>query len=285
MINIRRIVAVWKYQMISQITDSKTLLVLMLVFFYIRSMTEPIMEFSRVVDMKISPCLFPIYMNDWIFPIIILLLYVTLICDAPFKKNGYLFWVARTGKLCWMIGQIAFLATYAIAYTFVVWMITIINLIPRISYEKDWGKVIMTLTRTDASQQFNVNIMNATVVENYTVIEATMKTIILMSLVLWLIGMIIFMFNYVFKNHIGVVMAVIIIFFDLAIFNLFSEAYYKFSPVSLMKISVLAGMSKWSPTYSYALSVLLIGNILIGLSISFYAKMKKGINIDSRREM
>lgn len=282
--NIRKIISVWKYQLYFQICDTKTALLFFLLFFYIRSYTEPIVYFSKSVNVNITPFLFPLFMNDWVFPIIISLFFLVLVCDAPFIKKGYLFLIARTGKLCWAIGQSLFLLTYSALYSVMICILIILNMISRIEWKMEWGKVILTLVRTDASKQFQTLDLSATVVENYSALEALMKTLLLSTLLFWFIGMVIFMFNYIFKNHMGIIVATIFIFFDLAINNIFYSGYYKYSPVSLMKLSVVTGVNSWNPTFAYAVSAMIIGSISFLLIIMIYAKWKKGIYLEDRRQ-
>ena len=67
--NIRKIYAVWKFQMISKIINIKTLIIFLIMFLYIRAYEEPIMDFLKAVGIGIEPYLYPILMNDIVFPI------------------------------------------------------------------------------------------------------------------------------------------------------------------------------------------------------------------------
>lgn len=282
--NIRKIMAVMKYQIGNHSADVKTFVILIMLFFYIRAYTAPIADFAKAVKVGIAPYLFPLFMNDWIFPIVVSLGFLVLVCDAPFIKKGYLFLVARSGKICWVFGQSLFLLLYAMVYAFIVCCFTIVNIIPHLELSMGWGKAIMTLVRTDASSQFHVNPLSAAVAENYSPIEALLKTFLLSVLLFWLIGMIIFVLNYMFKNHVGVMAATIIIFFDLAIYNFFDPVYYKYSPVSLMKLSVVTGVNSWNPTFIYAVCAMVISSIIFIILILTHMKIKKGIHLNDRRE-
>ena len=112
-------------------------------------------------------------------------------------------------------------------------------------------------------------------------IEATAKTIFLCTLLLWFIGMLVFALNYLLKNQVGVLLAAMIIFGDLAIYNFFSDSLYRFSPVSLMKLSVITGVN---PTFLYATSVLIGGSLILMAIVMVSAKFTKGISIDNRRQ-
>ena len=147
-----------------------------------------------------------------------------------------------------------------------------------------WGKAILTLTRTDAAQQFGIHDFNQTVVENYMPIEATAKTNFFMYItfvVYWNVGI---CFELSVKNQVGVLLAAMIIFGDLAIYNFFSDSLYRFSPVSLMKLSVITGVNQWNPTFLYATSVLIGGSLILMAIVMVSAKFTKGISIDNRRQ-
>lgn len=282
--SIRKIKAVWKYQTTLQIFDTKVLMVFVLLFLYVRNYTEPIVEFSKTVHEGISPYLFSLFMNDMVFPIIVALGYLLLICNAPFLNKGYLFLVARTGKLYWVIGEACFLFTYAVFYVFMLIGLTILNILPYISWEMEWGKIIMSLVRTDASVQFQTLELSPYVVENYSAIEALQKTVLLSVLFFWGIGMLVFAFNYAFQNFFGVVVAVVLIFFDLGIYNLFSSSmWYRFSPMSLMKLSIVSGVNVWNPTYEYAVIALSTIGVIFFCIIFVVAKYRKTIGVNDRR--
>lgn len=282
--NIRKIYAVWKFQMISKIMNIKTLIVFLMMFLYIRTYEEPIMDFLGAMKIGIEPYLYPILMNDMVFPIVILLGYLILVCDAPFIGNGYLFLVARSGKKCWIIGESLFMLFYSALYTLSVYVFTIISAGTKLEFATGWGKAILTLARTDAAQQFGIHDFNQTVIENYEPIEATVKTIVLCVFLLWLIGMVVFTLNYLLKNQIGVLLSAVIIFEDLAIYNFFDERLYRFSPVSLMKLSVITGVNEWNPTFLYAFRVLIGGSLILMTIVMISTKFTKGISTDNRRQ-
>lgn len=282
--NIRKVFAVLKYQVCNHVSDVKTIIVLLLIFFYVRAYTNPIVDFLQAMKIGITPYLFSLFMNDWMFPIVASLGFLVLVCDAPFIKKGYLFLIARSGKVCWAFGQSLFLLLNAFTYTIVLYGFTVINVITHLEFSTKWGKAIMTLVRTDASTQFHVNTMSPVVAENYSPIEATIKTILMAILLFWFIGMIIFVLNYIYENHVGIMVATVIIFFDLAIYNFFDSIYYKYSPVSLMKLSVVTGVNSWNPTFGYAVSAMLICCIMLIVLILLYMKNKKGIQLMDRRE-
>lgn len=285
--NIKKIIAVWKYQSILGFFQVKIWIAFIVLFFYIRSYTEPIVSFARAVNMKVNPFLFPLLMNDWMFPIIIALFFLLLICDAPFIKKGYLFLVFRTGKLCWLIGESIFLFTYAVFYTVIVCLLTILNTIPQIGFDLKWGKVIMTLIRTDASIQFNTIELSQVIAEKFDAIEALSKTFILCTLALWLIAILVFAFNYIMKNYIGVMLGGIIIFLDLAIYNLFDTyALRKYSPISFMKLSLMVGKTKYSLSYLYVIIEILSICFFLVTIMGIYTFKKKGVNFtNTRREL
>ena len=79
-------------------------------------------------------------------------------------------------------------------------------------------------------------------------------------------------------------LAAMIIFGDLAIYNFFSDSLYRFSPVSLMKLSVITGVNQWNPTFLYATRVLIGGSLILMAIVMVSAKFTKGISIDNRRQ-
>lgn len=284
MANIKKFFWVWKYQTTLLLQSKKFYLVVIMLFFFIRSNLEPVRHFSNTVGISVSPYTFAILMNGMLFPVIVLIGFLFLICDAPFIQQGYLFLVARSGKMMWGIGECLFLFTTSFFYAMIIYLFSVINLAPHIEWGSEWGKAILTLMRTNAYDKFNIYDWNPVVVNNYTALEANLKTFLLLLLLLWGISLLLFGINYICKNHFGIVLGILIIFFDLALYNLFSVQYYKFSLVSLMKLSVITGVDRWSPTFLYA--VLFLGGVcVIGMGlIILMLKLKKGIRLEDRRK-
>lgn len=281
--NIKKTLAVLKYHVIVQIRSVKTLVVMFMLFLYIRSLLDPVNTFLEEVGVKIHPFVFPELANDFVVQVVLLLGFLVLVCDAPFMKKGYLFIVSRSGKSNFVIGQSLFLLMYSVLYTLSIWLFSVINLLKNMKWESDWGKAIMTLAKTDAGMQYDIGTgWNQVVVSNYTPIEATIKTMILFILGLWFIALVVYFMNYFLKNYTGIIAGVIIIFFDISINNVFDPSLYKFSPASLIKISVVTGIGM-NPSFEYALMFLGLGCAILMAAVVIGTRMKKGLKFGDRR--
>ena len=281
--NIKKIYEICRYQTVMQIANVKTAAIVTILFFYIRGMMGPIKDFLDAVGAKMNPFVFPLMLGDSFAPLVILIGYLVLICDAPFIKRGYLFIVSRSGKKCWALGEVLFLVFNAVLYTAVIWIFSIINLLPYIDWQSDWGKAILTLAKTDAAQQFNVTLFfDQRIINNYAPMEAMIKSVILFVLGLIFIGLVVFALNYFVKGNAGLIAAIILIFMDIVIWNLFPLGWIKYSPASLMKLSVVTGIGR-APSYVYGLCVLGIGSLLLAVVITLGVSMKKGLIMMDRR--
>lgn len=88
MANIKKIFMVWKYQTTLLLQGKKFYLVVIMLFLFIRSNLEPIRYFSQTVGIGITPYTFAILMNGMLFPALVLIGFLVLICDAPFIQKA-----------------------------------------------------------------------------------------------------------------------------------------------------------------------------------------------------
>ena len=283
MANIKKISAISRYQMIVQFGSAKNIVILVMLFFYIRGLMEPVNNFLNAVNIGISPYIFPVIMSDYFVAVVILICYLVLICDAPFISRGYLFVVSRSGKKCWAVGESIFLLIQSVVYTIIVLLFLFINLIPNFSFEKDWGKAIRTLSATNAGEQFNIYpSFSEKVVNNFTASDAMIKSIAICILGFWCIGLIVFILNYITKSYLGIFMGMVIIFLDIVIYNFLNLNWVKYSPASLMKLSTLTGLGG-QPTYLYGISMFAIADVMLIAILLIRVTLKRGLEIDDRR--
>lgn len=283
MTNIRKTFAISRYQMAVQFRSTKNIAILLLLFFYIRGLMEPVKNFLNAVHTGISPYIFPLMMSDYFVAVVILICYLVLVCDAPFISRGYLFIVSRSGKKCWAFGESIFLLVQSVVYTAVVLLFFLINLIPDICLENDWGKAIRTLAATNAGEQFQIYpSFSEKVINNFAAPEAVIKSVIICVLGFWCIGLVVFLLNYITKSYLGIFMGLILIFLDIIIYNFLNPKWIKYSPASLMKLSTLTGIGG-RPTYLYGICVFVIINVVLIAVLLIRVTLKRGLEINDRR--
>lgn len=92
--------------------------------------------------------------NPWIFPFLpglgagflpLMLGFVMLISDAPFRTRQQGLVMQRTGKRAWLAGQLLYLFAVSLGFTVLMWVLSWIWLLPELNWSKNWGPMLTTL--------------------------------------------------------------------------------------------------------------------------------------------
>lgn len=274
---IRSVSIVCGYQLSLQLHDLRTKALFLVAFFYLGGMMSPVKSFGQSIGQGISPWLFPILMNDIVCSMIIFCLWCFLVCDIPFRNEGYLYYAGRAGKVKWICGEILFLFIFSGVYIIGINLILWLQSLTRLTFTLEWGKTLGTLAYTDASYQFPMPFsFPATLMSGMSPLIATILSVVLAWMVAFLLGLSIFFINWGFKTSVGIVFALFWIFLDLTVCNILDLKWWRYSPVSLAKISMLMGSYRFlTPLWSF---LFLTGVILVLLlAILTITRLRKGI--------
>lgn len=93
--------------------------------------------------------------------------------------------IMRSGREIWTAGQILYIVLSSAIFFAIVELLTILLLLPNLSYENDWGKVINSFAQNGASRYGVVFPFDYTIVSNFNPLQA----MVIESLLCWLMGM------------------------------------------------------------------------------------------------
>lgn len=246
---------------------------------YIHYMEKPIKSFSEYVNINISPYLFPFLISSGYSSKIILLLLILLFCDAPFMENEYPYIAIRSGRKKWCQGQQAYIGIASAIYVIFIVMSTVIVMIPNISFEWGWGKVINTFAQTGTAAQKGIMIpFDFNIVQNYSPILIMMLQLLLCWLEFVTIGNLMFLLNILSSRATGAVVATGLVFFQIFAESI-AVSWTYFSPTSWMSLSFISinGIGE-RPSLSYALITLVAINLFL-LAASFKIASRKDIEV------
>lgn len=173
--------------------------------------TRGITEFCFAVDMRVTPWAFPFLLDDHSQMIMYVALLIILFAHAPFCSQQTPFTLIRSGKLPWFWGQMLYIVMASLIaplYTFGVMLLT---LLPRLGFSTDWGGVLRSLALdsellTDRGISTVIRPSNE-IIQEYTAIEATVQTLLMLWLLGILLGTVILLFNLVIRPGAGIVAA------------------------------------------------------------------------------
>lgn len=273
----RAIAKVCRYQLSLQLHDLRTKGILLVVFFYLGGMISPLKSFGQTIGQGVSPWVFPILMNDTVCSMIVFLFWCFLVCDIPFRNEGYLYYAGRAGKRKWICGEILFLFVFSGIYVVSINLILWIHSLTRLTFTLEWGKTLGTLAYTDAVFQFPMPFsFPVTLMSSMSPLSATVFSGILVWLAAFLLGLSIFIVNWGLKCSAGIAFGMFWVFLDLTVSNLLDFKWWRYSPVSLTKLSMIMGSYRFL-TPLWAILFLAGGTLVFILAILVITRLRKGI--------
>lgn len=261
--NTIKIIRASYYSLQKTFTSSKIYIVMILSFMYIQFMLNPVKIFAENVGIKVAPYLFPFLLTSNYSVKIFLLLVILLFCNAPFIDEAQLYILVRTGRRKWCAGQILYIMILSGLYILLLAVFTVIILIPELSIEAGWGKVINTFAQTGIAASHGIPVpFDYLIILKYNPITALILEGLLCWLLFILFGNIIFTVNMKISKFAGNIIAVCLIFFQMIAEEIAPILTY-FSPASWVSLSFLnINNTNPYPGVTYALAVMVIINFV-----------------------
>ncbi len=180
----------------------------LLFFFSFYFMQEFVNQFKSIGIEKhtlVTPYIYPLFMNDWMNGVYIFVLIIMLLSDAPFYDENTYMVTGRTSNNIVICGKILYMTLISFIFHIFNIVISIILLIPYLGFSSKWGSVIEYYASGIANSiTIGGSQTDSNLISSYTPINAMVLCLILIILQSILIGMIIFLFNALFKNSIGI---------------------------------------------------------------------------------
>ena len=206
-----------------------------------------------------------------------LLLFVLMICDAPFRNGQQQFVLLRVGKGAWIGGQLMYILFTSVVFTAALWLLSWIFLLPNLAWGNDWGPVLTTTAVAGGQWDYNAPlILSYGCMTSATPLEATLWVAGVMFAVCFLLGEIRVVCNLWARKGAG---AVVVSGFSILplVISVFAYAprltkrLLWISPVSWLDRSLMGNSHQNLPSYTYgalmpiglgiALGLLIIGTI------------------------
>lgn len=253
------------YQIKQIFSTPRIPLLFILIAIFIYATVQPVSDFAKDVGILPTPWAFPHITNDYICQLVIMAGVILLFCDAPFKSDAYIYIIHRAGNISWVMGMCLYIFSLAFLYIMVVFVATLLALLPSIELQNGWGKIWGTLARTQAGNQIGLAFsVNDYIVGAYLPVQATIISFLLeWACCAWL-GLITYFFNNITDSVMGSLIAAAFVFIDITVTNEWDYTFYRISPVTLAQIHTLSGsQSMFGLTLKYAIGFFL-------LSIAFF---------------
>ena len=181
-----------------------------------------IRSFIEATNCPVSIYIYPIMLIHIKFRTIISFCCVYLFSDVPFLQYSKMYSLIRMGRIKWALAQI--LSIFETAFLFCLYMciVPVVLCIPNVEFTGEWGKIIHTLSLTNMSQVYAINIyVPYEVLVRLKPMEAMFLAVGLSTLLISFFGVFMFALSLVFKRNIAIVAASVVIGWSVAVYNIY----------------------------------------------------------------
>ena len=199
--------------------------------------------------MAMSPWIYSLIFSDEGSVFVFFSNIILLFANAPFMEEYQLFYFMRCGKKKWYTSQILYIFLASIIYFSTIFLVSIIYLSPYMSFQTEWGKIFMTISRNIT--QFSI------VVERFSAITATVYSLAIHVLIGVFLGLLLFDLNLLFKRGVGIMCALFFVILSYVLGyveigqSLMSLIWRYVSPISWARMSFyhegIGGLPLWYP--------------------------------------
>jgi len=198
-----------RYNFSKWLSNPRYLAILLLIVGFLINVYGPIRTFTNITKISATPFSFPYLMSDWYINMIIFFGVIFILCDAPFIDPQQPYVMIRTGKTAWANGQILYIFLTSAVYFLAITLLTILLLMPQVTFVNEWGKIWGTLAQTTAGEQFGVQLnISYLIMLHYSPLEALFYSLTISILAAFLLGLLMFILNLVTSHHyVGIIAA------------------------------------------------------------------------------
>lgn len=257
-----------------KVHNAKVLLFLIILCTMCWEMNEPMRQFTADMNYPVSWCIFPFLWTCYPFLTMFWLGVVYINSDVPFFQHMNMYQIIRTGRVRWALGQIGGIFLRAAGVVLVIFLTSVLSLLPRIDWNLDWGKTLYTIGMTNIASAYNMPYdIYYDVLSIYTQISFCLATLAIAVLSVTFIGLMMFLIS-LYAGRIwavGCAGAYVLLLF--LVINMLPHVRYK---MSFFVISVWMQVCKletpslgyyWMPPLWYVFGFLLVGIVIMSLMI------------------
>lgn len=232
--------AFWKYNLAELICKKRLWIVLIIEFIGLHAMLDQAavstLQYGEYLSVfEVFPFLLTSKSAIWM----ILFGWLLLVCDYPYRKDGYRYYMVRTNRKKWLREQMTFLILLSVSYLIAIFFIVNLTIFPYLKISFRWSLPIQRGVEDYyvLSKQGMVMI-NENIVCFLSPLEAFIKAFILETGLLLVVGLLFMLCNILSRRNIGyVVIAAFIIMDGMTEGIIWNPLYIKFqqyiNPVTL----------------------------------------------------
>lgn len=209
---IKQILGVARTEFIGWITNPRIIIVGVLLIFIKTLAIEPLA--ARADKFGESLIFFEPFVavgNSSVLAMFIPLVFLVLISDYPKLHGNALFFISRTGKRRWLMGQIVFLITAVAVILAVILLMSI--LFSGGQFGDNWSDAVRKYNARFPNEAFNFDsqLLPSNLYNQIPMLTAVVQTFVLMGMYLLSLSLVMYLFKILFNNSSGLAAAVVLI--------------------------------------------------------------------------
>lgn len=212
----------------------------------------------------ISPWIYPFIFTTNYYILLFFLNFILLLADAPFMDESQLFYILRSGRKKWLLGQFFYIAICSFLYFLAVFLLILIWLAPYMKWQTGWGKILTTLAVRGRGTYVIDFYVNQSIIEKYSPVSAFAISFSLCVLAGIFLGMLMFILNLLFKWGSGLAAASILVILQMFIHYEIGGRFLRLiSPISWVNILYInntsLGLPAWYPFLGFTCLIVVLG--------------------------
>ena len=260
--------------------DYRVWIALLLAAVIVHSLTKGLGDFVNQTGVKASPWIFPFLYMRYYNKLLLFFPLILIFSNAPFLDRNQLYVLARSGKRKWCMGQILYIFETSAMYFMYIFVLSILLNLKYISFTFEWGRVMKTLAKTNASSVFEMGFCSEEkVMDLFSPISATWFTFLFSWISGVILGLLMFFLNMRIRGTGSFVASCLLVFSAVAAKQ---TNFLPFSPVSWSTLNAIH-LSKRDGKPGYGYVCMVYATITIALLLIILLTAKKN-NFDQEQK-
>lgn len=257
-----------RVNLLQWINNPKYIAVLLYMVLYMYQIIGNIGGYARELDIPIHPWIFPFLMRNGNIICPLMLGFVLLIADAPFRNHQQQFVLLRTGKRVWMSGQILYLLLLSFTFAVLLFLLSVIYTLPETKFSFEWGSFLTTIAISGLPGQYGTIDTSYSVIRNATPLEVSLWSATSLALVCFLLGMIMLLCNLWIRQGVGAsIISAVVIMPMLTQYFQNTPYIYRYltwiSPMNWPDRSIMGYTGQNLPSYAYGIYMPLVLSLIL----------------------
>lgn len=226
LLSFKKIISTAKTEFLKWIYDSRMIIIPILLIFLYTFASEPLIENSVMMGKPLN--IFEPFIavtNSGLILMIIPLAFMTLVSDFPKIDTNTVFFIFRTERMNWVLGQVAKLFMMVLSFLGVILIGTVIPMLGRGFVGNNWSEVVLHFKKVfpEQSQNFGTMLVTENLYNQMSIFSALIQSFFLLFAYLFIIGLVLLFFSIIKKKTAGFVMTGAMILIGTALWSVNSK--------------------------------------------------------------